>query len=252
MRISIWPLPLTTKVEVIRVAANDNWLRIRIDNQVGFISRDRVDQVTMFEESRVVFTNVEADFRYGPGSIHALSRDLTPGTEVEVIGIAQNGNWYYVRIDDQLGFVSRIRTIEIDPTTEFEKSRLGVIGVTTADFRQRPGSIHPLIEVLSIGTEIEMIGLAANGNWFYVRVGDQEGYVSRDRVDEITQFEAVRTGVVNTATADLRIGSGSVHPLISVLTVGTEVEIIGVAANGNWLYVRVENQLGFVSRVRIT
>ena len=249
-------LETSTQIRVIEVAENGNWLQICHEGREGYVSRGRIDIITIFDESRSGFISTTANLHAGPGSIHrAIKVNLDPGTPIEILGIAQNGNWYYVYMDGIYGFLSRGRTMQVGPTTKFDVPRLGVIA-TEAYLRQGPGSIHlPILnpdDPLSVGTEIQILGIAANGNWSLIQYGDYTGYVSRGRIDHITETEQ-RTVLLSSTNAELRAGPGSIHKFVieGQLPAQTPVIIRGISQNGNWYYVRVGEHNGFISRGRV-
>lgn len=49
-----------------------------------------------------------------------------------------------------------------------------------ANLRQQPTSHSQLIEKLDAGTKVTILGKAAGGKWYHVKVGDKEGYIARN------------------------------------------------------------------------
>ncbi|HWA41875.1 MAG TPA: SH3 domain-containing protein [Hypericibacter adhaerens] len=49
-----------------------------------------------------------------------------------------------------------------------------------ANLRQQPTSHSQLIEKLNAGTKVTVLGKAAGGKWYHVKVGDKEGYIARN------------------------------------------------------------------------
>jgi len=49
-----------------------------------------------------------------------------------------------------------------------------------ANLRKEPSSHSELIEKLPGGTKVTILGKAAGGKWYHVKVGDKEGYIARN------------------------------------------------------------------------
>lgn len=223
-----------TELEILGSSINGNWRRARIGNQVGWVYGGRVNVMSRLSE----ISTANAEFRVGPGTAHPSMRRLTRDTELEIIGTITNGNWRLARIGNQLGWVygGRVRGI----------SRSGAISTATAEFRQGPGTAHASMRRLTRGIELEIIGSSSNGNWHRVRIGNQLGWVYGGRVHRVRHL-----GTVSTANAEFRVGPGTAHASMRRLTRGTELEMIGATANGNWHRVRIGNEIGWVYHGRI-
>ena len=169
-------------------------------------------------------------FRAGPGTAHASMRTLTQGTELEILGSNADGRWLNVRIGNQVGFAF---ADSVRQTTRF-----GVM-VAGGAFRVGPGTAHASMRTLTQGTELEVLGVTADGRWLNVRIGNQVGFAFADSVRQTT-----RVGVMIAGGA-FRVGPGTAHASMRTLTQGTELEILGTSADGRWLRVRSGNQVGF-------
>jgi len=49
-----------------------------------------------------------------------------------------------------------------------------------ANLRKEPTSHSELIQKLNAGTKVTILGKAAGGKWYHVKVGDKEGYIARN------------------------------------------------------------------------
>jgi uncharacterized protein YgiM (DUF1202 family) len=49
-----------------------------------------------------------------------------------------------------------------------------------ANLRKEPSSHSALIEKLTAGTKVTVLGKAAGGKWYHVKAGDKEGYIARN------------------------------------------------------------------------
>jgi uncharacterized protein YgiM (DUF1202 family) len=49
-----------------------------------------------------------------------------------------------------------------------------------ANLRKEASSHSQLIEKLKAGTKVSVLGKAAGGKWYHVKVGDKEGYIARN------------------------------------------------------------------------
>ena len=223
-----------TELEVLGSTVDGRWLHVRIGTQVGFAFADSVRPTTRFG---VMIAG--GAFRVGPGTGHASMRTLTQGTELEILGSNADGRWLNVRVGSQEGFAFA--------DSVSQGARMGVMSAGGA-FRVGPGTGHASMRTLTQGTELELLGTSADGQWLRVRSGNQVGWAFAGSVSQ-----GARMGVM-TAGGAFRVGPGAGHTSMRTLTQGTELEILRSNADGRWLNVRIGNQVGwaFADSVRQT
>lgn len=113
----------------------------------------------------------------------------------------------------------------------------------TLNVRSGAGTNFPAIGSLPNGTTVTILG--EQGNWFRIRFGSGEGWVSKDFVRTAA---TPTTGRVATQGGNLNFRSGptATSPIIGVIPNGSTVEILGTS--GNFFNIRFGGRTGFASR----
>ena len=120
-------------------------------------------------------------------------------------------------------------------------------GLTTqaTQFRTGPGTHYESIRNIAQGSAVVILN-REQANWWYVRIGNQTGWMDARVVREV-----ILVGITATSAA-LRQGPGTAYSSMRTLAQGTDLEILGASANGSWIRVRVGNQIGWAHRDRVT
>jgi|GEM_PF-2821882 len=121
------------------------------------------------------------------------------------------------------------------------------------NFRRGPGTNYAVIRTLSQGTNVVRLGTNANGSWSFIRVGNQEGWVSTTYLNlshsNSNGFQVHTRLAVTTSNAAFRIGPGANYSSLRTVPVHTEVEITG--RQGDWMRVRVGSDFGWIATGRL-
>jgi len=161
-------------------------------------------------------------------------RVLSRGTELEILGSSSNGNWFRVRHDNQLGWVATNRVVQV--------TRLGVTTTATAYFRQGPGTSFASMRSIIRGTNMLILGSSSNSAWLRVSMDNQIGWVSSNRVDNISDTgrgtHAVNAiSAVTYTSVGLRRGPGNNYAVIRTIPANSTLAITRRSSSGAWLYV---------------
>lgn len=116
--------------------------------------------------------------------------------------------------------------------------------VTTAsvNFRTGPGTAYAVIQKLEQGVEVELIAKTTS-TWYKVRSQGKIGYLSAKYLKAI-EVEVPSQDYVTIASVNFRTGPGSGYPLISYLSAGTRVQLLGYAG-ADWLKISYGGRTGY-------
>ncbi|WP_273717199.1 cell wall-binding repeat-containing protein [Alkalihalobacillus pseudalcaliphilus] len=125
----------------------------------------------------------------------------------------------------------------------------GVIGETTANvnFRSSPNtSGNTLIRTLNSGTKVEVHGVNQN-DWYRVKVGNQEGWLSAEYVNVKNLFQVKTSGAnlnVRNSAGGAVVGNVSNNQLIVARVNNSDNPV----TSGTWMQIRHGNGSAWVSR----
>ena len=234
-----------SKGTVVDVTAtiDDEWYQVSVDNHTGYVSREyiRMDEATLSTDRTGTVTAQSGLFLRTQAAKNApVLKTLAKGTIVNVLETGSDG-WYHISVDQFIGYVSGeyIQLDEVSQDTQPETSpedttqtetqpgqsdkRLGVVTALTLNIRSGPDTSHQKVGTLSLGTQVTIQG-QENG-WYKI----EKGYISSEYISfDLNSVQAPkRTGVVNTATLNVRSGPSTVHTKVATLSSGDEVTILG-------------------------
>jgi len=213
-----------TEVLVTGRSANDRWSHVHIGDEVGWISRDHLRELTTFAQ-----THRRAHLRTGAGTQYSTIRILNANTHMTILGSSIPGAWRRVRVGGDLGWVhySHIENREIAVNT-FARGHL----------RRGQRSDTTSMNILNANTRIHILGHSGDGRWVRARAGNQTGWIYAGHVREPGR---------TTAAVNLRRGAGTNHGVIRVLPNNTNVRVLRRSSGGTWTQVVAGNDTGWIS-----
>lgn len=215
-------------------------------------------------------TNDSVNFRTGPDTSYSIMVELKKGVNVTIYG--ESGGWYFASAGALTGYLSKgyvnitsnasnTPNAQASPTPTASAAQtvsVGYINTGNTNFRTGPDLSYSIIKALDKNTGLYAYALM--GNWYYVLVGSNFGYVHKDYVT-ITGTAKLGSDGKPTNTVDLsgatglgkttgnvnfRSGSGTSFSSYGVLTKGTEVLLFGTE-NG-WYKIKLSDGMtGYVS-----
>lgn len=227
------------KVVDVTATVNDEWYQVSVDNHTGYASREYIhmeDTVLSGERTGTVTADSGLLLRTGASKSASVLRTLSKGTIVNVL--ASTDGWYHISVDQFIGYVSS-EYVQLDevsqpepqpespitnnsqPTTSEE--RLGVVTALTLNIRSGPDTSHQKVGTLTLGAQVTI--QAEENGWYKI----EKGYISSQYISfDLDSVQAPkRTGVVNTATLNVRSGPSTVHTKVATLSSGDTVTIVG-------------------------
>ena len=209
--------------------------------------------------------------RSGPGTEYDIVTTVAQGTQSEIIGIGPQDEWFLVELDGldepawiyqdlttvvgSLAGVRRVASWQVgQPSSDTEVERpIAVTYPSLVNVRVGPGESYSVLKAVGQGTRARIMGVGPNENWYLVDIDglDQLGWIredltvlvgSLDNVKRITAEEIAMlpVAIANTALLNVRSGPDTTYGLVTTVSVGTWVEIIGVNAQSDWFKVKLD------------
>ncbi|PID86369.1 MAG: hypothetical protein CSB13_03845 [Chloroflexi bacterium] len=253
------------------------WLKVRLfDGQEGWVNAKYIttnypvsnlpvmwdDAVVPGAPTAIVGAG-NLNVRSGPGPSYSALTTVSYGTTFTLVGRNHDGTWVKVRMGNGIeGWVNAAYL-----TTSVPVSSLPIVdgstgtGVATAvvvtgalNVRSGPGVSHGQVAVAYQGAAMTLIGRNADGSWVKVRfTNGTEGWVNASHVQmnvPVSNLPAVVDGataapaqpmaynaVVTTGALHVRSGPSLDYPSVTVVNLGTEMNLIGRNAETGWVRV---------------
>ena len=209
--------------------------------------------------------------RSGPGTEYDIVTTVSQGTRAEIIGIGPQDEWFLVELDSlddpvwiyqdlttvvgSLAGVRRVASWQVgQPSSDTEVERpIAVTYPSLVNVRVGPGESYSVLKAVGQGTRARIMGVGPDENWYLVGIDglDQLGWIredltvlvgSLDNVKRITAEEIAMlpVAIANTALLNVRSGPDTSYGLVTTISEGTWVEVIGVNAQSDWFKVKYD------------
>ena len=213
--------------------------------------------------------------RSGPGTEYDIVTTVSQGTRAEIIGIGPQDEWFLVELDSlddpvwiyqdlttvvgSLAGVRRVASWQVgQPSSDTEVERpIAVTYPSLVNVREGPGESYSVLKAVGQGTRALIMGIGPDENWYLVDIDglEQLGWLredltvlvgSLDNVKEITaeEIEMLPVAIANTALLNVRSGPDTGYGLVTTISEGTWVEVIGVNAQSDWFKVKYNDAGG--------
>ena len=210
--------------------------------------------------------------RSGPGTEYEIVTTVAQGTQAEIIGIGPQDEWFLVELDSlddpawiyqdlttvvgSLAGVRRVASWQVgQPSSDTEVDRpIAVTYPSLVNVREGPGDSYGVLKAVGQGTRAWIMGISPDENWYLVDIDglDQLGWIredltvlvgSLDNVKRITAEEIAMlpVAIANTALLNVRSGPDTSYGLVTTISEGTWVEVIGVNAQSDWFKVEYDD-----------
>ena len=213
--------------------------------------------------------------RSGPGTEYDIVTTVSQGTRAEIIGIGPQDEWFLVELDSlddpawiyqdlttvvgSLAGVRRVASWQVgQPGSDTEVDRpIAVTYPSLVNVREGPGESYSVLKAVGQGTRALIMGIGPDENWYLVDIDglEQLGWIREDltvlvgsleNVKEITAEEIAMlpVAIANTALLNVRLGPATSYGLVTTISEGTWVEVIGVNAQSDWFKVKYNDAGG--------
>jgi len=217
-----------TRLLVIGESADGTWIQIQAGSRTGWVNRTRVNN---FGVDAVA--NATVALRNGPGTNFGQNGNVSRGANVTAI--ARSGDWTQIRVGNRIGWT---RTDRLNETASVSVMNHSV------PLRSGPGTSHAPLRTVTRGTRVTVLGVSNTGNWTRIRIGNDIGWVSTNRLNHL------RVSAVSNAAVVLRGGPGTNFSQVGNVARGANLHFIG--QSGDWVRVRVGNNTGWIRENRMT
>lgn len=256
-------------IPVIGVSADGAFWHVRTARGNGFVLLNALTvsgdaalptiQVPPFAS----ITAGQASIRRGPGADAAIITTLSRGSQFYVVGRSQDDAWVQIQFKFGAGWVKRSLTSLSSGDTAgvpaASSTPTVIINTSFLNLRSGPSNDYSSITRLRGGQTFPIVGVSADGFWYYINTDAGRGWVNRLYVITRNYFgapvvnapataDAAYAGKVITGAAAVRSGPGTAFNRIGVIAARTEVAIVGQSPDRGWWLVRVGTLQGWVSR----
>ena len=222
-----------------------------------------------------ITTPAVLNVRKGPGTEYKILTTVVKGTRAEIVGIDPQEEWLLVKLDSLVdpawiyrdlttvvGSLAGVRRVGSgqagQPNTVTDVNRpIAVVYPTLVNIRVGPGLTYDVLKVVGQGTRARIMGLSPDENWYLVEIDglSQLGWIREDltvlvgnlnNVKRITAAEIAMlpAAIVDTPSLNVRTGPGLGYGLVTTISEGTWVQIVGVSPQTDWFQIRLSGTTG--------
>ncbi|MCY3900775.1 MAG: putative Ig domain-containing protein [Caldilineaceae bacterium] len=241
----------------------------------GYTPTDVVTTDTCNANPIAVTIPAVLNVRRGPGTQFEIVTTVVKGTRAEIVGIDPQEEWLLVKLDSltEPAWIYRNLTTVVGSLAGVRRVGFGQVGqpngVTNTvrpvavtypalvNIRVGPGLTYGVLKAVPQGTRASIMGLSPDENWYLVEIDglSQLGWIREDltvlvgnlnSVKRITAAEIAMlpVAIVDTPSLNVRTGPGLGYGLVTTISKGTWVRIIGVNARTDWLQIRLAGVSG--------
>ena len=256
-------------VEIL-ISYDEEWDLVRYKNTNGFVRREFLDGIVdpNFDSDITlcggyVTALEDVRLRVGPSTDYDRIGSLDGSQVAEVIGYTDN-NWFIVKEDNKLGFVSgeyvsysankeqavvtEQQTATQPTITQPTVTDLYIYPTSNLNFREGPDKESKKITLIDKGTPLKLVDFLNTG-WFKVEYNGQIGYVSADYIS-FNNGNNYRNDIQRVIYAKSRLNLRSMPNTDSEIyyTLGKYETAEVLRTEGDWYLVRVDNRIGYIKR----
>ncbi len=274
-------VPGGTKLPVLAMASDRLWYQVESDVGVGWVNsyytigRGNFSDVPVISNEpppitgpHLVVNTGNLNIRSGPGAWYSVIATVAGGTKLPVVGIADNELWYQVTSDGVAGWVNSHYTVGrgdfsvfSPPKQETPSGTHLVVNTGNLNIRSGPSILHRIITTVAGGTELPVVGIASDRLWYQVESAAGVGWVNSyytvgrgnfadipvtDNAAEAPAIAPARV-IVNTAYLNIRTGPSASNDIVTTLSGGVELTVLGVAKDGVWYLVEGDFGQGWLN-----
>lgn len=148
-------------------------------------------------------------------------------------------------------------TATATPTATPVPGQQAAIGEDLVNLRAGPGTDYAIIAQLTIGAELQVVGRSVENDWFFVQPEDGDsGWVFASYLTGLNDLEALAVvtpdpnilplAEVSEELVNLRSGPGAEYEVLSQLSQGQMLAVVGRNEAGDWLAVKFGSDAGWI------
>lgn len=232
-----------------------DWYNITASGNTGFVSKEYIKLNVQWEMSAGE-TALFGVTRYPADSTSAVSYSSSApsiaAVDNEGVVTAKGEGEAVITAATSNGKTCAMRVkVKASSSSGGSSGNAGSTGTVTAsslNVRTGPGTSYTRIKTISKGTAVTVLG--TSGDWYYISVGGQNGYVSAEYISISGGAPAQQKGTVTASSLNMRSGPGTSYSRITTLPRGTVVTVL--SASGSWYQISVGGQTGYVTSEYLT
>lgn len=201
----------------------------------------------------------------GPGESYANMRAVSSGEAFKVLG-EKDGYAYaeYLGINGFIKLTSLKKSEKTPSNPPYKYGSLnppdstplpsvwefGRVNAEGVNFRTGPGEDYPALKKLSLNQELE-VGSLNNSTWYYVRIGQETGYVFNTYITLMPMPQStgtIETGIVR-GNSSLRQTASAESPIITALSDGDYITVY--SKEGTWYLAGANGAYGYINSARV-
>ena len=211
--------------------------------------------------------------RSGAGTNHSIVTTISRDTTVTILGETKDNNgdkWYKISVNNKTGYVfAQYITLTSSGTSDSDSqqtSGTGVVNCSSLNVRSGAGTGYSVVTTVSRNQSVTITSKTKDGNgdtWYgvsFTKSGSSyKGYVFAEYItvtgDDSSDSTTSIPATVNCDSLNMRSGPGTNNSVVTTLSKGTEVVIIGEDKDSGgtlWYKITVENKTGYVHSAYLT
>lgn len=213
--------------------------------------------------------------RSGAGTNHSIVTTISRDTTVTILGETKDNNgdkWYKISVNGKTGYVfAQYITLTSSGTSDSDSqqaSGTGVVNCSSLNVRSGAGTKYSVVTTISRNQSVTITSKAKDGNgdtWYgvsFTKSGNSyKGYVFAEYItvssgsDDSSDSTMSIPATVNCDSLNMRSGPGTNNSVVTTLSKGTEVVIIGETRDSEgtlWYKISVNSKTGYVHSAYLT
>ena len=257
-----------TSVDIYETEVNQDWLKVKVNNQWGYIHGDYVTMMAANEPSENANVSIDKG-KVKVSTLNVRSKastdgkkigSLTEGTNVDIYQTGVNQDWLKINMNNQWGYIHgdyvMLMQNQVSETVNGAVNK-GIVMVRTLNVRGEPSTGGKKIGSLTEGTNVDIYETGVNQDWLKVNMDNQWGYIHGDYVKTVTDqtseesIQTLNKGKVNTTLLNVRKAPLITSAKLGFLTNGTSVDIYETV-NIDWYKIKINQDWGYIHKQFVT
>ncbi|MCD8502184.1 MAG: SH3 domain-containing protein [Bacillaceae bacterium] len=203
-------------VEIVETGINRHWLKIRHNNDLGYIHSGFVSLLDSESPNNVIgkgrVTATTLNVRNAASTSGTRIGTLAQGATFEIFETGVNNHWLKIKINNQWGYIhGDFVAITQEQTDRRETTTSkGRVVASSLNVREQPNGTSTRIGSLRNGTVVDIYD-TVNQSWYKIKLNQQWGYIHRDFVTLINSSQ-LDTSSLRNKTIVLDPGHGGRDP----------------------------------------
>ncbi|MTT30431.1 SH3 domain-containing protein [Terrilactibacillus sp. BCM23-1] len=237
------PIGLVKKGTKLTVTGTSgSWFKIKYNNKPAYVYSKYVKKTTTSSPS---FVNVKYE-GYGANGVYIRAtpngKHLTTWSKNTPLSVnGQIGNWLRIRYNNGYAYTYKTHVTKAKPTPLYKAYGKGAVDVLDAPNGKK-------LKTWPEGTSFNVY--AQNGNWMVINYGSSYAYTNKGHVTKTAPSLKVLDKGITTVKLNVRSAAKSDATILSTLSKGTTVEIVG--SSGSWLKIKYNPGYAYVSKAYVT